>query len=158
MGSLRYALVVAAIVFFALPTHSQNLDILSADWSVLAKPSVVEKGFDNGAVAEFMNTFWDDPEDPLKADQVSDFRWVDIERDGVYELLVIYSGTASPRRFFGGPAIFKVIAGKKVWHQTLSGDISKLDGVIEDLDEDGTPELILPIWLTNYRGTRPLAR
>ncbi len=158
MKSFRYTLALTILAFSASPLHSQPLDLLSADWRVQTKPSVVEKKFDRSAVARFINSFWgeEDP-DHLGADQIGDFRWIDVDKDGVYELLVTYDATK--RAFFGGPAVFKVVAGKKVWLQTLSGNIRTLDRVIEDLDGDGKPELIFPteVDLGDYRGTRPVA-
>ncbi len=156
MRLLRDVLVLITLVCSVVPSRAQSRDVQSADWSVQAKPSVVEMGFDKNAVAAFVNSLVGDPEDPLTANQIGDFKWLDVDKDGVYELLVTYDVTK--RAFFGGPAIFKSIAGKKRWHQFLSGwELKELDGAIEDLDRDGLPELIVPIRLSEYRGARPIA-
>lgn len=136
----------------AQAANTTGQDLLSADWSVQAKPSVAERGFNKKAVAEFMDSLGGDPENPTKPEQIGDFQWVDVDKDGVYEFLVTH---AASRAFFGGPAIYKVIGGKKVWHQSLGGwMLSDLDGATKDLDGDGFPELILPILLSDYRGAR----
>src|SRR2546426_12079112 len=107
MKSLRYTLALTILVFSASPLYSQPLDILSADWRVQAKPSVVERKFDRSAVARLINSFWgeEDP-DQLGVGQIGDFKWLDIDKDGVYELLVTYDITK--RAFFGWPAVLKV--------------------------------------------------
>jgi hypothetical protein len=66
----------------------------------------------------------------------------------VYELLVTYTYSRST----GGPAVFKVISGEKVWHQTLGGVLQEIDRAIEDLDADGIAELILPIVIGRFSG------
>jgi hypothetical protein len=128
------------------------MDILSADWSVHAKPSVVERKFDPSAAAKLFDEEGTEPEEQMKPEQIGDFQWLDVDKDGVYELLVTY---AASRAFFGGPAIFKSVAGKKVRLQTLNGWMLRyLNDALKDLDGDGVPELLLPILLSEYRGAR----
>ncbi len=131
------------------------VDILSANWGVGAKPSVAKMSFDKKAIAAFENHFADDPEDPIKPEQIGDFKWVDIDKDGIYELLTT---TAASRAFYNSLAIYKSVADKKILFQLIDvWMLSNLDEAVKDLDGDGTPELLLPMLLSEYRGTRPMA-
>ncbi|HLQ26029.1 MAG TPA: hypothetical protein VK138_09140 [Acidiferrobacterales bacterium] len=134
--------------------------ISTADWSVKAKPSVIERGFDNDAMARFRDNFMGvdrdklGPEDddlPTKPGQIGDFKWFDIDKDGVYELFVTSSAS---RAFYGGPSIYKSVNGKKVLLQRIGGwpPNQRIDEALEDLDGDGTPELIIHQSLSTYRG------
>src|SRR5712692_5041657 len=134
--------------------------ISTADWSVKAKPSVIERGFDNDAMARFRDNFMGvdrdklGPEDddlPTKPGQIGDFKWFDIDKDGVYELFVTSSES---RAFYGGPSIYKSVNGKKVLLQSIGGwpPNQSIDRAFEDLDGDGTPELIIRQNFSTYRG------
>jgi hypothetical protein len=131
--------------------------IAAADWRVSAKPSVVERNFDKKSVAMFFDNFRGvDPSDPLsdppaKPEQVGDFAWIDLDKDGTYELLMTF---AESRAFFNGPTIFKSQAGKKVISQGVPGwpAKGKIVESMQDLNQDGTPELLVATYLTHYRG------
>ncbi len=123
--------------------------ISRADWSVNAKPSVVERNFTKKDVAQFVDNWrgvyieWEDSklaEPPAKPNQVGDFKWLDIDKDGIYELFVTFAET---RAFFSGPSIYKVVSGKKIALQHFGGKAQNIGEMLEDLDGDGTPELVL---------------
>lgn len=106
-----------------------------------------------------------------------DFKWVDLDSDGVYELFVTvdYSG----RAFFNNLYIVKQKKDTFTYKTISTENIERLDGTIEDLysdtygslqicfkgckliindvDNDGYMELILPQRLTEYYGARPMA-
>jgi hypothetical protein len=135
--------------------------ISTADWSVKAKPSVTERRFDNDAVARFKDNFMgvdrdklglEDDDLPTKPEQIGDFKWLDIDKDGDYELFVT---SAASRAFYRGPSIYKSVNGKKIQLQTLDGwpPNQHIDEALEDLDGDGTPEVIIhQILSRHYRG------
>lgn len=164
MSNTTYKLIILCsallIGSFLLPIFSRaGLDPITADgWRVDAKPSVVECNFTNKSVAKFLDQYRgvdiDDPElaEPAaKPEQVGDFKWIDINKDGIYELFVTFAET---RAFFHGPIIFQSQNGKKVRLQTITGwpAKSKIADSMIDLNNDGTPELLISRYLTYYRG------
>lgn len=160
MNVLKSILGVSAIFLMSSPLLTLAADawqdpISKADWRVNAKPSVVERNFTKKQVAQFVDnwrgvygeTDAELAEPPSKAEQVGDFKWFDIDNDGVYELFLTFAET---RAIFGGPSIYKVVNGKKTDLQHLGGNIAKIDEVMEDLDGDGRPELLLPRSVSGY--------
>jgi hypothetical protein len=148
--------------------------IPNADWRVKAKPSVIERGFSKKDVAQFVDN-WRDVEvedDPelsealrLKPEQIDDFTWLDIDKDGGYELFVTYYENRTV-----APSIYKSVNGKKSVLQHVSGMVGRsIDKALEDLNGDGIPEFIIqksaaagssvllglniprPIWTAVYR-------
>jgi hypothetical protein len=108
---------------------------------------------------------------------VGDFKWIDLNSDGVYDLLVSvdYSG----RGFYNNLYIIMHNQDTYAYQEIRTENIERMDGSIEDLyketygsmqicfkgckliindmDKDGYMELILPQRLTEYYGARPVA-
>ena len=166
------ALAFSASTAFAVAGPWKD-SISTADWSIKAKPSVIERGFSKKDVAQFLDNWRDtynddDPEmaePPLDPERVDDFKWLDIDKDGVYELFVTYYENRTV-----APSIYKSVNGKKSVLQHVSGMVGRsIDKALEDLDGDGVPELIIqksaaagssvllglniprPIWTAVYR-------
>lgn len=150
------ALSVAAIVqpSFADPGKDP---IYAADWRVNAKPSVRDRHFDRKAVALFLDNFrgvyledTELAEPPARPEQVGEFQWEDIDKDGVYELFVTF---AESRAFYSGPIVYKAHGTRKEVLQAIPGwPRDSLGAALQDLDKDGTPELLVSQYLTFYRG------
>lgn len=147
---------VISTATWAVPSKDQ---IFTADWSTKTKPSVVERSFTKKDVAQFLDNwrgvYTDDPElaEPaLAPEKVGDFKWIDIDKDGVYELFVT---SHEHRYFFGGPLlIYRAIGNEKTVLQAIPGSIptDNIDEALQDIDGDGMPELIVLRLLTSYRG------
>jgi hypothetical protein len=141
-------------------TKTDFLLISDCDWSVNAQPSVIDRQFNKKDVALFEEQMINDPgeandlKDTVKEEEIGDFRWVDIDKDGSYELVVTV-GTPG-RLIFNATVIYKQYPGKKYLGQNIFVfTVQELDGVIQDLDNDCYPELVLPLLLSSYRGARP---
>ncbi|MFQ6120973.1 MAG: hypothetical protein ACE5KE_13950 [Methanosarcinales archaeon] len=209
MRYFKYYLVLSFILLFASRGYATSSDIASSNWSVGAKPSVIEMGFDKTSIARFIELLVDaynvgkahkrddiieinikvlDDADirnfrrelygaGIITTRVGDFKWIDLDADGVYELLVSvdYSG----RAFFNNLYIVKQRGQTYTYQWIFVENVGRFDEVIEDLekgwrgsmtlcfrgckmvikdmDNDGSLELIIPIKLTEYRGARPYA-
>jgi hypothetical protein len=77
---------------------------------------------------------------------ICDFRWLDVDGDGTKELLVVVSFS---RAFCNTLYVFtsnRLLQELETW---FTHDLSR---VLEDLDRDSRPELVLPTLVTKYRG------
>lgn len=161
MKTLKLISLIGGLVFATVSvpgSANSGLDpVAAADWRVDAQPSVIERNFDKKAVAMFFDNFRGvDPSDdladpPAKPEQVGDFTWVDIDKDGTYELFATF---AESRAFYNGPTIFKSQAGKKSVLQGIPGWPAKgsVRQSMQDLNQDGTPELLVATYFSHYRG------
>ena len=145
---IRVLSVLLLIVTSPSMAASWKDPVSLADWSVLAKPSVIERNFGKSAIAKFVDNIrgvydenLDTAEIPAKPEQIGEFKWIDINNDGVYELLVTFAET---RAIYSGPMIFKSEAGNKSLLQIIPGNSSLLsfDKSLLDLNNDGTIEIL----------------
>lgn len=138
------------------------------------KVEVLIRDLDSPKVKDFHREL---KEKGIVVTQVGDFKWVDLDSDGVYDLLVSvdYSG----RAFYNTLYIVKQKKDIFTYQEIRAENIERLDGTIEDIyketygsmqicfkgckliisdmDNDGYMELILPQRLTEYYGARPIA-
>lgn len=165
MRYFKYCLILGVLLLFVSQENATTSKVASSDWSINAIPSVVDLGFSKEDIAHFINKYRkkelkelfgeEEKLDEYEGIKVGDFIWEDIDKDGYYELLVT---TATSRCFFNSLSIYKSISNEKVPYQSIEvWMLDKLDRVLEDLDNDGYQELILPILITEYRGVRPFA-
>jgi|ERR1700681_632001 len=103
-------------------------------------------------VAGFLRPYIDEASIGFK---IGDFRKIDLDGDGQPELVasIDYSG----RNFFNTLVVaFAAPAGTRI--QTIDvWNMEMLDGVFQDLDGDGLPEILVNERLTPYLGTIPYA-
>lgn len=165
MKYFKYCLILSFLLLFTSSVYANISKVASTDWSVKAKPSVVDLAFSKEDIAHFINTYREKELKELFGEKekfeeydkikVGDFMWEDIDKDGYYELFVT---TAYSRAFFNSLGIYKSISDEKVPYQGIEvWMLDRLEGVLKDLDNDGYSELILPILITEYRGVRPFA-
>jgi len=176
---MPFARLLASVLILVVSTVSAGgpgeNPIPTADWHVQAKPSVVERNFDINSMDHFLdglqrsqvvddNVFREVPILNLRKNfntrgwqaGVANFKWVDLDADGVYELLMLYCYRADCTSLY----IIKKI-GKKFGFQeikTARQDEYIFDRVIriKDLDNDGHQELILPVYLFNESSGTPV--
>lgn len=148
-----FSFLIIVSQLFSIQTKSVVKDINLSDWRTNVSSSVVKKRYDKTVIARFVSKTAD-IEPMLNSEQIGDFKWVDVDNDGVYELLV----TVTVGRFFNDMYIFKNIHNNKILTQTINvWDLKSFDSVVQDLNSDGVQELLLPVCLTEYRGARPIA-
>jgi hypothetical protein len=79
--------------------------------------------------------------DPVVPVIVGEFRWIDLDKDGVYELVATVSTT--PRLIYNQVVIVRSAGGFRV-ERLASADVVLLRDLVADLDRDGLTELIVP--------------
>ncbi len=135
---------------------------------------VLIRDLDSSDVEDFHRELQDEG---IVVTRVGDFKWIDLDSDGVYDLLasVDYSG----RVFYNTLYIVKQNNGIFTYQEIPVWNVERMNGVIDDFksgwrgslticfkgcklivkdfDNDGYQELIFPQLLTDYRGARPMA-
>ncbi len=99
-------------------------DIRSAHWSVHAKPTVVELGFDQQAISDFIGPRWLDSQGTIKDDRPMDFQWVQVDKEEGYLLLVLVPGWR--RNSSDALHIYKSCTDvmKRLWNVTKRGTLN----------------------------------
>ncbi len=99
---------------------------------------MTERGFSKKDVAQFLDNWRDvyseDPEmaePPLDPARVDDFKWLDVDKDGVYELFVTFFET---RSLENGPTIFRSVNGKKMVLQRLYGIVQTPNNILANFE------------------------
>lgn len=147
---MRYFAIISLLFLLESRGYAQS-DVSAASWALNATPSVAERNLGKDAIAHFIHTVTEDEEAQA---QIGAFRWVDLDGDKSYELVVSvdYSG----RAFFNNLYIVKQRAGTYGIQKFFVSDMRSLNGAIEDLNNDSTVELILRVPFSEYRGARPV--
>ncbi len=150
----KFSGLLIVMLMLVSGAYAATTDLVAQSWKVSAKPSVIDAKLDKEAVVDLIHKL--DSEDAMiQSDQIGDYLWVDLDQDGAYELLV----TVTPScRFYNQLYVYKDTSQGKIRSQVINvWDLEKLDGVVKELDAKGGKELLLPIALTDYRGSKPLA-
>lgn len=171
-----------------------------SNWAISANPSVLDYGYKKDAVENFLNSIlnspfklntsnsqgqghtftvrlqdleWDYNKKIIRS-RIGDYRWIDLDSDNTYELLV--TADFSGRPFYNNLFIVKKNNNSFNIQQINTWQIEKLDGTKEDLkncqsgvksacfkgivgnlDNDTNIEIIVRQNLTEYRGSKPMA-
>lgn len=152
MRYIKYCIILSLTLFFISNGHTAELDISTFNWEVKTKPSIIEMGIDKESIARFIKKVTKN--DHIEV-HIGDYKWVDVDANGIYDLIatVDYSG----RGFFNICYIINQRKKDYRFQEINVWNIEKLDSVIKDLNNDGYQELILPMLLGSYRGTKPYA-
>ena len=79
---------------------------------------------------------------PANPYTVGDAAWVDVDRDGVPDLVATLS--TSPRLIFNQLVLVRRVSGEIKVDRVGVADLEKLGGVLRDLDGDGKLEFVVP--------------
>lgn len=181
--------------------QSEARKLVEANWAVNATPSVAAADFSKEGVAYFRSLLgrsygrnelapdvyevtipdlsWDLVARASKIKgalgTVGDYKWIDIDADGMYELLEVTD--ASGRAFYNTLTVVKRIGGgfrfQPIWIWSAPkitesfGDLQTsargswsicengCEVIVTDLDQDGSMELILPVGIGHSRAGAP---
>jgi hypothetical protein len=139
----------AAVAVLALVGAAAGSEIETLSWN----QSNLERlrSIDKAAVARFLNGWSGNKVDPLPASGIREFEWIDLARDGKYEMVVI----TSPGPCCVDLAIYRQGAAGKVTAQILEG-AGKLRETIRDLNGDGNYELVISTELAEKGSWMPM--
>jgi hypothetical protein len=165
--------VSVTLVFAAAPAARVQEPVtraaLGVSWAAEADLRAFFK--DARTVKSFLNEIANDGD--LTAPDIIDvdeFRIVDLDRDGLFELVALVSGTARKlstnlevvfHRPSGAQPVDRLATEFKgfIMRELTGFDIDDLNAVLRDLNNDGTYEIVMPELLGPYEGAaRPSAR
>lgn len=170
MKLFRYFLILAVIIFFWSPfalcleqkTIEESRAIALSDWSVEARPSIVDMLFNKVSYEHFMAIIESEPglrkiflkdidfEKPvdLYLMSVGDYTWNDIDANGIYEFLGIMIVNRGYDRFYIVKRIdeqFSIQVIGVCFNKDYIFENKKITDMIKDLDHDGKGEIIIPV-------------
>ncbi len=170
MNLFRYCVILTFIILLwasnAFCLDNMTIDearaIALSDWSVNARPSMVNMSFNKVSYEHFMALIESEPglrkiflkdmdfEKPvdLYLMSVGDYTWNDIDADGIYEFLGIMIVNRGYDRFHIVKRIdeqFSIQVISVCFNKDYIFENKKITDMIKDLDHDGKGELIIPV-------------
>jgi hypothetical protein len=149
---MKNVLVPMVALTFALLSHALGASVADTPWE---KGNIdTLRALEEGAIAQFMTPILGNVSGHadcfcVKAKDIGEFTWADLQRDGKLELVA--SLDVNGRAFFDALVIFWRDASGKITYQEIGGrGMDDLDAVIKDLNGDGTKELVIPTELVSH--------
>jgi hypothetical protein len=172
MTLLRYSAILPTIIFlwphFALCLDQKTIEesraIALADWSMNAKPSMVERAINKTSYEHFFSIIEEHTgpnglkemlvddmhfgsSSVLHLRYLADFEWADIDGDGQYELLGVIVYIRGMDRLYvikRSESMFR-IQRIEICYEIYEAQDHKFADIMEDIDQDGKYELLLPV-------------
>ncbi len=118
----------------------QRGDLVSADWSVNASPSLEKDPPSQQMVWNFINHFWDES---FPGGRLCSFRFVDLRHAGELSLVAVYDGGRPSCNFL---TVFdKRPTGVEVYSYDGGRSYADAKDIVTDINDDGHLELVVPL-------------
>jgi hypothetical protein len=146
---MKRAVTLSLLLFAALAAVAAGgVTLPPMSWT--SKPEIVQALKNKDAVRTLLGDLY---QEPSLAASVDDYAVVDLDGDGVFELLATVDN--SGRAFFNTLAVVSLRNGQLTLQEVPGFDLPKLDKIVQDLAGDGRKLLVVPTLVGPYAGVVP---